>query len=97
MEGYGELKTSLSMTYRGEFKHRVFNNPVTDEVGSYTTFDLLMKLTPDNSPWTLELIGKNLTDQDGINARFTDVFGVGATGDQYIPPRHLSVRVGMTF
>ena len=97
LEGYGELKTSLSMTYRGEFKHRVFNNPDTDEVGSYTTFDMLMKLTPDNSPWTLELIGKNLTDQDGINARFTDVFGVGATGDQFIPPRHLSVRVGMTF
>ena len=23
---------------------------------------------------------KNITDEDGINARFTDVFGVGATG-----------------
>ena len=97
LEGFGELKTSLSVTYRGEFKHRIFNNPVTDEVGSYTTFDMLMKLTPDNSPWTVELIGKNLTDQDGINARFTDVFGVGATGDQFVPPRQLSVRVGMSF
>jgi iron complex outermembrane receptor protein len=97
LEGFGELKTSLSVTYRGEFKHRIFNNPVTDEVGSYTTFDMLMKLTPDSSPWTVELIGKNLTDQDGINARFTDVFGVGATGDQFVPPRQLSVRFGMTF
>ena len=58
---------------------------------------MLMKLTPDSSPWTVELIGKNLTDRDGINARFTDVFGVGATGDQFIPPRDLSVRVGTTF
>ena len=97
LNGFGELKTSLSLTYRGDFKHRVFNNDVTDQVGSYTTIDMLMKLTPDSSPWTVELIGKNLTDRDGINARFTDVFGVGATGDQFIPPRHLSVRVGTTF
>jgi iron complex outermembrane receptor protein len=97
LNGFGELKTSLSLTYRGDFKHRVFNNDVTDQVGSYTTIDMLMKLTPESSPWSVELIGKNLTDRDGINARFTDVFGVGATGDQFIPPRQLSVRVGMTF
>ena len=29
--------------------------------------------------------------------RFTDVFGVGATGDQFIPPRQLMARIGIDF
>jgi iron complex outermembrane receptor protein len=27
IEGWGDVKSSLSFTYRGDFKHRVFNNP----------------------------------------------------------------------
>ena len=73
------------------------NNPLTDEVDGYDTVDLLVRLLPADANWRLELIGKNLTDEDGINARFTDVFGVGATGDQFIPPRQLMVRVGIDF
>jgi iron complex outermembrane receptor protein len=57
----------------------------------------MVKLTPDDASWRVELIGKNITDEDGINARFTDVFGVGATGDQFIPPRQLMARVGIDF
>ena len=44
-----------------------------------------------------ELIGKNLFDKDGINARFTDVFGVGATGDELIAPRQIMLRIGAEF
>ena len=52
---------------------------------------------PGSADWRVELIGKNLTDEDGINARFTDVFGVGATGDELIAPRQYMVRVGLDF
>ena len=58
---------------------------------------MLVQLMPEQSDWRIDLIGKNLTNKDGINARFTDVFGVGATGDQFIPPRQLMLRVGMDF
>jgi iron complex outermembrane receptor protein len=94
---WGDFEGSLSYTHRGDFKHRIFNNPTTDEVDSYDTVDLVLRFSPTNANWRLELIGKNLTDEDGINARFTDVFGVGATGDQFIPPRQLMARVGIDF
>ena len=75
----------------------MFNNPLTDDVDSYDTLDLMIRILPSDSNWRLELIAKNLTDEDGVNARFTDVFGVGATGDQFIPPRVLMARVGIDF
>ena len=94
---WGDFDGTLSYTHRGDFRHRIFNNPTTDEVDSYDTFDLVLRFSPTNANWRIELIGKNLTDEDGINARFTDVFGVGATGDQFIPPRQLMARVGIDF
>ena len=94
---WGNFEGSLSYTHRGDFRHRIFNNPTTDEVDSYDTIDLVLRFSPANANWRIELIGKNLTDEDGINARFTDVFGVGATGDQFIPPRVLMARVGIDF
>jgi len=97
MAAWGDVEGTLSYTHRGDFRHRIFNNPLTDEVDGYDTIDLLIRFMPTNANWRLELIGKNLTDEDGINARFTDVFGVGATGDQFIPPRQLMVRVGIDF
>ena len=97
INGWGDVKSSLSYTYRGDFKHRVFNNPTTDNVASYQTLDVMVKLSPTDASWRVELIGKNITDDAGINARFTDVFGVGATGDQFIQPRQIMVRAGIDF
>ncbi len=94
---WGNFDGILSYTYRGDFKHRIFNNPATDEVDDYSTIDLVLRFAPMDGPWRIELIGKNLTDEDGINARFTDVFGVGATGDQLIAPRQYMVRAGIDF
>ncbi len=94
---WGTFDGIFSYTYRGDFKHRIFNNPDTDEVDDYNTFDLVLRFAPNDGPWRIELIGKNLSDEDGINARFTDVFGVGATGDQLIPPRQYMVRAGIDF
>ena len=94
---WGDMRTTFQYTYRGDFKHRIFNNDKTDVVDSYDVIDLVVGFYPGNADWRLELIGKNLTDEDGINARFTDVFGVGATGDELIAPRQYMVRVGLDF
>ena len=97
-QSWGEMRGSLQYTYRGDFKHRVFNNSQTDIVKSYDVLDLVLGFYPSSTEnWHVELIAKNLTDEDGINARFTDVFGVGATGDELIGPRQLMVRLSMNF
>ena len=97
-QSWGEMRGSLQYTYRGDFKHRVFNNSQTDIVTSYDVLDLVLGFYPSSTEsWHVELIAKNLTDEDGINARFTDVFGVGATGDELIGPRQLMVRLSMNF
>ena len=93
-----KLNSSLQYTYRGAFKHRIFNNDVTtDVVPSYDVIDLVVGFRPDGKDWRVELVGKNLTDEAGINARFTDVFGVGATGDELIGPRQVMARFAMDF
>ena len=94
---WGDMRTTFQYTYRGDFKHRIFNNDETDVVDSYDVIDLVVGFYPGASDWRVELIGKNLTDEDGINARFTDVFGVGATGDELIAPRQYMVRFGLDF
>ena len=94
---WGELNSSLQYTYRGGFKHRIFNNDATDVVPSYNVIDLIIGLRPEGKDWRVELIGKNLSDEAGINARFTDVFGVGATGDELIGPRQFMARFSMDF
>ena len=97
-QSWGEMRGSLQYTYRGDFKHRVFNNSQTDIVTSYDVLDLVLGFYPSSTEsWHVEVIAKNLTDEDGINARFTDVFGVGATGDELIGPRQLMVRLSMNF
>jgi iron complex outermembrane receptor protein len=98
LEAWGEMRSTLQYTYRGDFKHRIFNNADTDIVPSYDVLDLIIGFYPGaGESWHAELVAKNLTDEDGINARFTDVFGVGATGDELIGPRQLMVRFGMDF
>ena len=96
---WGELKGTIQYTYRGGFKHRIFNNNQTDVVPNYDVLDVMLGFYPAGAQNNLrfELIGKNLFDKDGINARFTDVFGVGATGDELIAPRQIMLRIGAEF
>ena len=98
IENWGEMSNTLQYTYRGDFKHRMFNNPLTDMVPDYEVIDLVMGYLPDsNSDLKYEIVAKNLTDEDGTNARFTDVFGVGATGVELIGPRQIMLRVKLAF
>ena len=94
---WADLEGGLRYSYRDGFQHRIFNNPVTDKVPSYDKLDLMIGVLPNAQSWRLDLMVTNLTDEHGINARFTDVFGVGATSDELIAPRQYSVRLGMEF
>ena len=76
----------------------MFNNPLTDMVPDYEVLDFVLGFTPQsNNDLRFEFVAKNLTDEDGTNARFTDVFGVGATGVELIGPRQIMLRVQMSF
>ena len=92
-----DFEGSVQYLYRDGFQHRIFNNPKTDDVPSYDIVNLMLTIRPDAWPWYIDLMGMNLADEDGINARFTDVFGVGSTGDELIAPRQYMVRFGMEF
>ena len=92
-----DFEGSVQYLYRDGFQHRIFNNPKTDDVPSYDIVNLMLTLRPDAWPWYIDLMGMNLADEDGINARFTDVFGVGSTGDELIAPRQYMVRFGLEF
>lgn len=92
-----DIEGSVQYIYRDGFQHRIFNNPKTDDVPSYDIVNLMLTIRPDAWPWYIDLMGMNLAGEDGINARFTDVFGVGATGDELIAPRQYMVRFGMEF
>ena len=98
LENWGNFSNSLQYIYRGDFKHRMFNNPLTDMVPDYEVLDYVIGFTPQsNNDLSFEFVAKNLTDEDGTNARFTDVFGVGATGVELIGPRQVMLRVKMSF
>ena len=92
-----DFEGSVQYLYRDGFQHRIFNNPKTDDVPSYDIVNLMLTIRPDAWPWYIDLMGMNLADEDGINARFTDVFGVGSTGDELIAPRQYMVRLGLEF
>jgi iron complex outermembrane receptor protein len=93
----GDYSLTLQYTYRGDFKQRIFSNPATDNVASYNTFSTVFSFDSQNDKWGFDLMALNLFDEDGINARFTDVFGVGSTSDELIPPRQVIGRVRFTF
>ena len=94
---WGDFNASAQATRRGRFFHRLFNNPATDIAPAYTVVNATLRVQPYASNWWLTLLATNLTDKAGVNARFTDVFGVGATGDELIPPRQTMLRFGVDF
>ena len=93
----GLLRTTIQFNHRGSYFYRIFNNPDTDVVSAYSTINLNMMYEPHVGNWhaTLRLI--NATDEHGVNARFTDVFGVGASSEELIQPRRLMLGIGLTF
>ena len=93
----GDFRGTLQYVRRGSFEQRIFNNPLTDDVPSYDVVNLVLSFDIAGGAWGIDLLGLNLGDEDGVNSRMTDVFGVGATGEELIPPRQVQARLRVRF
>jgi iron complex outermembrane receptor protein len=93
----GQLMSRAEVVYRGSFFYRVFNDSSLDRVPSYTIFNLHFEYQPEDSPWTYSLTGSNLANRAGVNSRFTDPYGRGATSQEYIAPRQVVGTVAYAF
>jgi iron complex outermembrane receptor protein len=94
---WGNFSSSLQFTYRGKFNQRIFNNLLTDNVPAYKTVNTIFSFDASSELWGVDFLALNIFNEDGVNARFTDVFGVGSTSDELIPPRQLMGRVRVYF
>lgn len=97
ISGHGTLTSRLQYSYRDDYQYRVFNNSDFDIVPSYDLWNLNFLYEPDNADWTIELIAENLADDDAVNSRFTNSFGVGHTSEELVSPRTILVRLGYKF
>ncbi|NKB35826.1 MAG: TonB-dependent receptor plug domain-containing protein [Gammaproteobacteria bacterium] len=97
LSNLGTLSSTLQITYRGKFNQRIFNNPTTDKVPSYETVSTVISFDASNERWGLDFLAMNIFNKNGVNARFTDVFGVGSTSDELIPPRQIMGRLRINF
>ena len=90
------LTSVFQFIKRGEFMQRVNNNPSVDKVPDYQIFNVSVGLDFKND-LSLDFILLNAGDEDGLNSAMTDVFGVAATGLEYIPPRQIMTRLSYKF
>ena len=79
-------------------KQRVgHNDPIRDRVPPVDLMNISLRLAPRQASWYTEAVVSSLADKALISSRMTDVFGVGATTDQYLPPGQYLLRVGYRF
>ena len=86
----------MQLVKRGKFYQRVVNNPVNDVVDGYEILNFMAGVDY-SSGWGFDIMITNATDEDGMNSAMTDVFGVGATGIEYIPPRQVMTQISLEF
>jgi iron complex outermembrane receptor protein len=92
----GELVSTLSYTYRGDYYNRVFNSE-RDLVPAYHLAHLNFRYLPDGASWELELNIQNLFDEDEIASVHTDDFFQGVTSFQLLPPRLVTLGASYRF
>jgi iron complex outermembrane receptor protein len=92
-----EFKGAFQFLRRGEFEQRVSNNPAVDSIPAYDIYNLTASVSFIDSGYAFDLMLLNVADKGGINSSMTDVFGVAATGLEYISPRQFMVRLSKTF
>ena len=90
------LTSVFQFVKRGEFMQRVNNNPSVDIVPDYQIFNISVGIDFKND-LSLDFILLNAGDENGLNSAMTDVFGVAATGLEYIPPRQMMTRLSYKF
>ncbi len=95
--GNGTLTSRFEFVHRGEYQYRVFNNPLVDTVPSYDIFNLSFDYHLPNKNISIGLGASNLFDEDGVNARFSNPFGLLATSEEFIPPQEVFGFVRLDF
>jgi len=94
----GSTMTSrFEFIYRGEYQSRVFNSPLVDSLPSYQIFNILFNYQFSNQSFNVGLSATNLFDEQGVNARFSNPFGLLSTSEELIPPRELFVSLRYDF
>ena len=83
--------------YRGEYQYRVFNNPLVDTVPSYDIVNLFFNYKPANSAFDFSLGASNLFDEEGVNSRFSNPYGLLTTSQEFIPPREVIFSARYSF
>ena len=91
-----EISTVFQFIRRGEFMQRVSNNPLVDKVPYYQIYNFKVGVDFKNN-FGVDFLLLNMTDEDGINSSMTDVFGIAATGLEFIPPRQVMTRISYDF
>ena len=93
----GTLTPRVEYIYRGDEWARIFNEPGLDKVPAYGVVNLNVEYAPRGSKLRLSLAATNVTDEAGINSRYTDPFGSGQTSNQYIAPRQVIGTIAYSF
>ena len=91
------LTSRLEYIYRGEYEARVFNNPLVDSVPSYDIVNLLFDYQFSNQQFNIGVGATNLFDEDGVNARFSNPFGLLTTSEEFIAPQEVFVTLRYDF
>ena len=92
-----EFSSIVQFVRRGDFEQRVSNNTLVDSIDSYNLFNVTASIDFVSSNTGIDFMLLNIADKDGINSSMTDVFGVAATGLEYIAPRQFMVRLRREF
>ena len=91
------FSSGVEYIHRGEFQYRVFNNPAVDTVPAYDVANLFFELDFGSQPLSLGLNVSNLFDEDGVNSRFSNPYGLHTTSEEFIAPRQIVGRVSYRF
>ena len=92
-----EFSSIVQFIRRGDFEQRVSNNSLVDSIDAYNLFNVTASIDFVSSNAGIDFMLLNIADKDGINSSMTDVFGVAATGLEYIAPRQFMVRFRREF
>ena len=97
LESGNEFSSIVQFIRRGDFEQRVSNNSLVDSIDAYNLFNVTASIDFVSSNTGIDFMLLNIADKDGINSSMTDVFGVAATGLEYIAPRQFMVRFRREF
>jgi len=87
--GSGSLTSRFEYVHRGEYQYRVYNNPLVDTVPPYDIFNVSFDYYMPNRNLSVGLGASNLFDEDGVNSRFSNPFGLLTTSEEFIPPQEV--------